>query len=168
MIYLDNSATTKVCDAAKDVILKHIDDFGNPSSVHELGRQSRILIEDARDRIAKCINAEPDEIYFTSGGSEANTWALHMKRSIAPAFEHHSIKPTITAYVNEQGFAYPEAFDLNGYPGMCAIDIMSCMAVNNELGTIQPISEIAHVAHRRKELLPKSIISCSIPMPYRL
>ena len=150
MIYLDHSATTKVCDAAKEAIVKHLDDFGNPSSVHELGRQSSILIEEAREKIAKCINANSDEVYFCSGGSEANTWALNMKRSIAPAFEHHSIKPTLTAYVNEQGIAYPEAFDLNGYPGMCAIDVMSCMYVNNELGTIQPVSDIANVAHRRK------------------
>ena len=75
MIYLDHAATTPICEAAKKAIIEHIDDFGNPSSSHEIGHKSFMLIEEARERIAKCINAEPDEIYFTSGGSEANTWA---------------------------------------------------------------------------------------------
>ena len=57
--------------------MEHIDDFGNPSSSHELGRQARVLIEDAREKIAKCINANPNNIYFTSGGSEANSWAMY-------------------------------------------------------------------------------------------
>ena len=62
LIYLDHAATAPICEAAKKAIVEHLDDFGNPSSSHELGRQSRMLIEDARERIAKCINAEPEEI----------------------------------------------------------------------------------------------------------
>ena len=65
IIYLDHAATTPLCEAAKKAIINHLDDFGNPSSSYEFGRKSRLLIEDARERIAKCINAEPDEIYFT-------------------------------------------------------------------------------------------------------
>ena len=90
MIYLDNSATSPVCEAAKQAIIAHLDDFGNPSSAHELGRQSRILIEDARTRIAKCINANPEDIYFTSGGSEAKTLALKGKHYYASSkLENH-------------------------------------------------------------------------------
>ena len=65
IIYLDHAATTPLCEAAKKAIINHLDDFGNPSSSYEFGRKSRLLIEDARERIAKCIDADPDEIYFT-------------------------------------------------------------------------------------------------------
>ena len=75
MIYLDHAATAPICEAAKKAIIEHLDDYGNPSSSYEFGHKSLMLIEDARERIANCINAEPNEIYFTSGGSEANTWA---------------------------------------------------------------------------------------------
>ena len=154
MIYLDHAATTPLCYAAKRAFIGHLDDFGNPSSIHELGREARILIEDAREKIAKCINAEPDEIYFTSGGSEANTWALNMKRSISSSFEHHSVQATWDcASPNKQGLIIPEAFDITGYPGASAIDVVSCMYVNNEIGTIQPIDKIANVAHKRKNRL---------------
>lgn len=150
-IYLDHAATTPICEAAKRAIIDRLDDFGNPSSSHELGHKALMLIEDARERIAKCINAEPDEIYFTSGGSEANTWALTNKACIISSIEHHSIEP-------------PEdwwSFDVNAF-GIATIDkigslikmynheyitAVSCMAVNNEIGTIQPIKEIAKIAH---------------------
>ena len=123
MIYLDNAATTPICDAAKNAIIEHLDDFGNPSSSHSFGHQAKMLIEDARERIAKCINAEPDEIYFTSGGSEANTWVLDQFNTVATMYENVS---------------------------HWLIDLVSCMYVNNEIGTIQPIKEIAEIAHNKK------------------
>ena len=157
-IYLDWAATTPLCDSAKKAIVEHFDDFGNPSSAHELGRKARVLIEDARERIAKCINAEPEEIYFTSGGSEANTWALHQSNdgSIAPLFEHHSVKPDIYLPVHntrkpipscEIGLVNPKL-----YVGVdrWTTDLISCMYVNNELGTIQPIKELAEIVHDKK------------------
>jgi cysteine desulfurase len=143
LIYLDHAATTPLCEAANKAMIEHFDDFGNPSSSHELGRQARVLIEDARERIAKCINADPDEIYFTSGGSEANTWAIqqhnYMDRAISTNFEHHSIKTKKTLPVNMKGFIELWPFErLNPLIG-----IVSCMYVNNEIGTIQPIKKIA-------------------------
>jgi len=151
MLFFDHASTTPLCDAAKRAIIRHLDNFGNPSSVHEFGREVRVLIEDARETIAKCINAEPNEIYFTSGGSEANTWALNMKRSISSSFEHHSVKATWDfVSPNGQGIINPDSFDLTECPGGNAIDIVSCMYVNNEIGTIQPVADIAYVAHRRK------------------
>jgi cysteine desulfurase len=155
-IYLDHAATSPLCDAAKKAILKHIDDFGNPSSSHELGRKSRVLIEEARAKIAKCINAEPEEIYFTSGGSEANTWVLSQYNSVAPLFEHHSAKPDIHLPVHN--LRHPVPFCNSGivdpklYTGVdhWTIDLISCMYVNNELGTIQPIKELAEIAHDKK------------------
>ena len=150
-IYLDNAATTPMCEAAKEVIREHLDDFGNPSSSHELGRQARILIEDARQRIAKCIGANPEEIYFTSGGSEANTLALHNRwNSASSKFEHHSVIsnwPKIS--ITKDGFI--KAHKLNNMLSESwdtPFDIMSCMFVNNEIGTIQPVKELAAIAHR--------------------
>lgn len=158
MIYLDWAATAPICEAARKTLIEHIDIFGNPSSSHELGRQARMLIEDARERIAKCINAEPDEIYFTSGGSEANTWALYQSNcnSIAPLFEHHSVKPDIYLPVHNIRHPVPSCnsgiVDPKLYTGVdhWTTDLISCMYVNNELGTIQPVKELAEVAHNKK------------------
>ena len=157
MIYLDNAATTPICDAAKKAIIEHLDDFGNPSSVHELGYKARMLIEDARARIAKCINAEPDEIYFTSCGSEANTWALMGSKFLTSNIEHHSIRVTrFNFLVDTFGLADPNYIqqeiedwrepNFNRRP----FDIVTCMTVNNEIGVIQPIKKIAQVAHNNK------------------
>ena len=166
MIYLDNSATSPVCEAAKQAIIAHLDDFGNPSSAHELGRQSRILIEDARTRIAKCINANPEDIYFTSGGSEANTLALNGRHySASSKFEHHSVKanwPKIS--VTKDGFI--KAHKLNNTISEWwenPFDTMSCMYVNNEIGTIQPVKELATIAHRYGILFHTDAVQA---MPY--
>ena len=145
MIFLDNAATTPLCGAAKQAILEHIDVYGNPSSVYELGRQSRLLIEDARERIAKCINAKPDEIYFCSGGSEANTWALDRLSVLSSPIEHHS------AYsfnhfidVGRDGIINVADLDdaINGGWLIGIPDVVACMLVNNEIGTIQPIEQM--------------------------
>ena len=165
-VYLDNAATTPICDAAKQVIITHLDDFGNPSSAHELGRQSRILIEDARERIAKCINASPDEIYFTSGGSEANTLALNGRSYTASSkFEHHSVKTDWPKmFVNHDGFikAY-ELGDLMSAWREIPFDVMSFMLVNNEIGTIQPIKELANIVHKHGVRLHTDAVQA---MPY--
>lgn len=145
MIYLDHAATTPLCEAVKKTIIEHIDDFGNPSSAHELGRQARVLIEDARERIAKCINAEPDEIYFTSGGSEANTWALNGLRVLSSPIEHHSAyaRNHFIDVGNEGVININDLEDaINGGGILGVPDIVSCMLVNNEIGTIQPIEQM--------------------------
>lgn len=148
MIYLDWSATTPLSDVAKKTILEHLDDFGNPSSSYEFGRKSRVLIEEARECIAKCINANPHEIYFTSGGSEANTWALSSYTSIASNIEHHSIKANFdNLRVEQVGVMDPDTFCFidHRYPKL--FELASCMMVNNELGTINPVKEIAAIVH---------------------
>lgn len=166
MIYLDYAATTPLSYAARKEILKHFDDFGNPSSSHEFGRQSKILIENARERIAKCINANPDEIYFTSGGSEANTLALNKRRySASSKFEHHSVVtdwPKIS--VTKDGFI--KAHKLNNMLSEwweIPFDVISCMSVNNEIGTIQPIKELSTIAHRYGILLHTDAVQA---LPY--
>lgn len=156
MIYLDWAATTPICAAARKAITEHLNDFGNPSSAYELGRKSRILIENARERIANCINAEPSEVYFTSGGSEANTWALNDKRSLAPNIEHHSISPYFRVGLDSDGILSAERVDSVmknlAYNWGQPVNILSCALVNNEIGTIQPIKELVKVAHNNHAL----------------
>ena len=152
MIYLDNAATTKLSDAAKEVIINHLDTFGNPSSSYEFARESRLLIEDARVKIARCINAEPNEIYFTSGGSESNTWAIRKRYSLASNIEHSSIRPDAYFKVDNMGladigFLHDWMRYNKDYWNLAYKRVVSCMMVNNELGTIQPIKEIAKIAH---------------------
>ena len=152
IIYLDHAATTPICEAAKKAIIEHLDNFGNPSSSYEFGRKSRLLIEDARERIAKCVNAEPNEIYFTSGGSEANTWALNNRISLSTKIEHHSIVPWYKPLdVGHDGLIELKHI-LNEVKYMQCYyytrpTMLSCMAVNNEIGTIQPTKELAEIAH---------------------
>lgn len=137
-----------MCSSAKKTIIEHLDDFGNPSSTYELGRQSRLLIENARDRIAKCINARPEEIYFTSGGSEANTWAISDYLTISSCFEHHSLQAHYNKIaVGKDGVVDPYKLSHIDHKLSKLFEMMSCMYVNNELGTIQPVKEIAAIAH---------------------
>ena len=148
IIYLDNSATTPLSSVAKKAILNHLDDFGNPSSSHELGRRARLLVEEAREIIAKCINAEPHEIYFTSGGSEANTWALSSYTSMASNIEHHSIRANFdNIRVGKDGVVDPYSFSFIDHRYSKLFELASCMYVNNELGTINPVREIAAIVH---------------------
>lgn len=148
MIYLDNAATAPLSDVAKRVVLEHLDDFGNPSSSYEFGRKSRVLIEEARECMAKCINANPHEIYFTSGGSEANTWALSSHTSMASNIEHHSIRANFdNIKVNSKGVVEPYSFSFIDHRYSKLFELASCMIVNNELGTIQPVKEIATIVH---------------------
>ena len=165
-IYLDWAATTPLCEAAKKAIIEHLNDFGNPSSNHEFGRKSRVLIEDARERIARCINAKPEEIYFTSGGSEANTWALDNYTSISTSFEHHSIQSNYSSvWVNNDGFVEPQSFILFNHPLYRLFELMSCMYVNNEIGTIQPIKEVANTAHRKNMLFHTDAVQAMAYIP---
>ena len=167
MIYLDNSATTPLCDAAKKAIIEHLDCFGNPSSSYELGRQSRLLIEDARECIAKYINAEPNEIYFVSGGSEANTWALNSHITVASGIEHHSIKPQYTqctTYITN-GVINPQQLCFINHRHPKIFEMVSCMYVNNELGTIQPIKQIAEIAHGKGMLFHTDAVQAMAHIP---
>lgn len=168
MIYLDNAATTPTCEAAKHAILDYLDYYGNPSSSYEFAKESRRLIEDARDKIAKCINAEPNEIYFTSGGSESDTWALNGRRSLASNIEHHAIRAEELVAVDELGFIdtnYLESVLQYHKKTNRAIELVSCMTVNNEIGTIQPITNIAEVAHKNGALFHTDAVQAMGHLP---
>ncbi len=168
MIYLDNAATTPICEAAKRTILDYLDCYGNPSSSYEFARESRLLIEDARERIAKCINAEPDEIYFTSGGSESDTWALQGRRSLASNIEHHAICAEELVPVDESGLIDPDYLEsVLKYHKKTnkPIELVSCMTVNNEIGTIQPVICLRRVAHQNGALFHTDAVQAMGHLP---
>ncbi|MDD7670723.1 MAG: aminotransferase class V-fold PLP-dependent enzyme [Ruminococcus sp.] len=169
-IYMDNAATTRLCDAAAKAMTEAYLYYGNPSSLHTEGVKAAEHLDKARKTIADCIGALPQEIYLTSGGSEADNWALKgvaqtlaakgKKHIVSTVIEHHAILHTLDA-LKKQGFEYTLApVDSEGYvsPDDIAAAIrpdtalVSVMYANNEIGTIQPIREISKVCHDKGAL----------------
>ena len=167
-IYADNAATTKMSKAAIAAMLPYMEEyFGNPSSLYSIGQEAKEALEHARGEIAAVINAQPREIYFTSGGSEADNQALRSaaalgrkkgkRHIISTAFEHHAILHTLKALekegfevtllpVHENGIVRLEDLDRAIRPDTCLVTIMTA---NNEIGTIQPIAEIGALCRER-------------------
>lgn len=163
-IYADNAATTKISEKAKKVLIEQLENnFGNPSSLYGIGQKSKEILEKAREDVAKAINAEPREIYFTSGGSEADNQALRTLAAegkkkgktqiISSKFEHHAILHTLRALeregfevtlldVHENGIVSPEELEKTITDNTAFVTIMYA---NNEIGTIQPIEELGQV-----------------------
>ena len=161
-VYADHAATTPVHEAARKAMLHCLEeDYGNPSSLHSVGQRAREILDQARADVAQCLNADPAEIYFTGGGSEADNQALltgallgakkGKKHLITTAFEHHAVLHTMKA-LEKQGFTvtYLDVHSdgvvrLSDVAAAITDDtaLVSVMMVNNEIGTIQPIQEIA-------------------------
>ena len=161
-VYADHAATTPVHEAARKAMLHCLEeDYGNPSSLHSVGQRAREILDQARAEVAQCLNADPAEIYFTGGGSEADNQALltgallgakkGKKHLITTAFEHHAVLHTMKA-LEKQGFTvtYLDVHSdgvvrLSDVAAAITDDtaLVSVMMVNNEIGTIQPIQEIA-------------------------
>ena len=164
MIYADNAATTKMSDKAIETMMSLIGDtYGNPSSLYEFGQKAKEVLEQARKDVADAIGADPKEILFTSGGSEADNQALITaaklgaakvkKHIISTAFEHHAILNTLRKLekegfevtlldVHENGIVLPEQVEEAICEDTCLVTVMYA---NNEIGTIQPIREIGAV-----------------------
>ena len=161
-VYADHAATTPVHEAARKAMLHCLEeDYGNPSSLHSVGQRAREILDQARAEVAQCLNADPTEIYFTGGGSEADNQALltgamlgakkGKKHLITTAFEHHAVLHTMKA-LEKQGFTVTY-LDVHADGVVRLSDVaaaitddtalVSVMMVNNEIGTIQPIAEIA-------------------------
>lgn len=171
MIYADNAATTKICAAAKNALLPFLDEnYGNPSSLHSTGQKAAECLEKARADIAECIGAKPCEIYFTSGGSEADNQAIltgakygiasGKKHIISQKTEHHAVLRSLER-LEKQGFEITLLdVDSNGLVSVEDVRktiredtvMVSVMTANNEIGTIMPIKEIAKVC-REKSIL---------------
>ena len=171
-IYADNSATTKLSPVVLEKMMPYLTEvYGNPSSLYRIGGRAKEPVEAARENIARNLGAKrPSEIYFTSGGSESDNWALkgaaHALRSkgknhiITSKFEHHAILHTCEALekegfevtyldVYENGIVHPEDVE-SAIKDTTAI--VSIMYANNEIGTIQPIPEIGEICRRHKVL----------------
>lgn len=164
IIYADNAATTRLSPTVLNAMLPFLqEEYGNASSLYSLGRKAREPLEDARNTIAQCLGGENREIFFTSGGSEANNWALKGAASflsqkgkrhiISTAFEHPSVLRTLDALkregfsvtllpVHENGIVRPEELQraIREDTGL-----VSVMYANNEVGTIQPIEELGAI-----------------------
>ena len=167
-IYLDNAATTKISDSVFEAMLPWLKEgYGNASAMYTSGRQSAIALSRARESCAVALGCEPGEIYFTSGGSESDNWAIRSaaavmrekgkRHIITSAFEHHAVLNPLKA-LEKQGFeiTYLPVYE-NGIvkPGDVAAAIredtalVSVMFVNNETGTIQPVQEIGGLCRER-------------------
>ena len=168
MIYADNAATTQMCPAAIEAMTKCMtENYGNPSSLYAYGQQAREILDDARERIAKCLGCTAREITFTSGGSEADNQAIFSaaalgakkgkKHIISTAFEHHAVLHTLDK-LRAQGFEIT-LLDVHNNGIVTAQQVrdairddtclVTVMFANNEIGTIQPIAEIGAVCREK-------------------
>lgn len=171
IIYADNAATTKLSPTAFEAMKPYLlDVYGNPSSLYKLGIQSRKAVDTARETVAECINAEPREIFFLSGGSEADNWAIKgaaelgakkgKRHIISSKFEHHAVLHTLEYLekhgfevtlldVHKDGLVRPEELE-NAIREDTAL--VTIMTANNEIGTVQPVKELAAICKKHNVL----------------
>ena len=165
--YFDNAATTQTRPEVVEAIIKYMgEEYGNPSSVYKFAQSNKNAVENAREQVAKAINSETNEIYFTAGGSEADNWAIKGiaesygskgKHIITTAIEHHAVLHTCE-YLAGKGYEITY-LPVDEY-GMVSLDdlknairedtiLISVMFANNEIGTIEPIKEIGAIAREK-------------------
>ena len=163
-VYADNAATTKISAHALNAMMPCFEKFyGNPSSLHTVGQEAKEMLDDARERVAKCLGCEAREIYFTSGGSEADNQAIRSaaifgarkgkKHIISTAFEHHAVLHTLSV-LEKEGFEVT-LLDVSHGHNITAQQVkdairedtclVTCMYANNEIGSVLPIAEIGVV-----------------------
>jgi cysteine desulfurase len=183
-IYLDHNATTPVAPPVADLVRETmLAQFGNPSSVHHFGQQAKAVLDEARSSVAALINAEPSEVVFTSGGTEADNFALRgvaeameptgRRHLIASTIEHEAVIVTLKALarrgwrttlvpVGASGLIEPAALE-------AALDdetaLVSIMHANNEIGTVQPIAELSALAHARGALFHTDAVQSVAKIP---
>ncbi len=167
-VYADNAATTAMSKAAANAMLPAMGElYGNPSSLHQKGREANMALMGARETIAKCLNAEPREVYFTGCGTEADNWAITegarlgalagKRHIISDTIEHHAVLHTLRRLekegfevtylpVHENGMVRLDELEAAIRPDTCLVTIMF---VNNEIGTVQPIREIGKLCRER-------------------
>lgn len=165
-VYLDHAATSPLRSTSRDALVHTTDLVGNPAAMHGAGRTARALLEDAREELAALLGSHPDEVVFTSGGSEADAvavlgsaahWASARPGIVISAFEHPAVQSAqdvlgsrvAVAPVDEDGHLVGEDLHrrLAEHPAT-DVGLVSVMMVNNEIGTIQPVKELAEAAHR--------------------
>lgn len=164
MIYADNAATTQLSKAAFEAMASLLlDEYGNASQPYAFSRKPKKALAEARATIAECINASPDEIFFTSGGTESDNWAIkgtafadgRKRATITSTFEHHAVLHSCAAI---ERLGYPVAYLIPTTDGVITSEtlghmlsdtasLVSIMFANNEIGSIQPIRELCNIAH---------------------
>ena len=174
MHYLDANATQPLRPAARDAILAAFEVTGNPSSVHQAGRAVRRIMEDAREVIARSFGGQPQDLVFTSGGTEADTTAIRAmsqgRRSVISAIEHDAVRSAaadaVIVPVRPDGVVDLEALEAQLRDGVASL--VCLMLANNETGIIQPVREAAAICRRRGALLHVDAIQAAGRMPVRL
>jgi cysteine desulfurase len=182
-VYLDHAATTPVRPEVLEAMIPVFTEvFGNPSSFYQHGQQAKRLLEDARNRLAACIKADPKEIYFTSCGTEADNWAIKGtalalqnkgKHIITSQIEHHAVLHSCDALarqgyeitylaVDHEGLVNPEDVRAAIRPDTILVTIMMA---NNEIGTIQPIAEIGAICREHKILFHSDAVQAGGALP---
>lgn len=166
LVYADNAGTTAMSKTALDAMMPFMtDNYGNPSGVYSVGRAAKRGLEQAREKVAAAIGAEPREIFFTGGGTEADNWAIKStveaqakkgKHIITSAIEHHAITHTLeylakkgyeTTYLPVDEYGCISLEDLENAIREDTV-LITIMAANNEIGTIMPVKEIGEIAHK--------------------
>ena len=182
-IYADHAATTAMSETAIEAMTRCMrEEYGNPSSLYRLGQRAKEVLEQAREEVAAVIGADPREIYFTSGGSEADNQAIRSaalagkkkgkNHIISTAFEHHAVLHTLNQLktedfevtllpVHENGVVRPEEVEAAIRPETALVTVMYA---NNEIGTIQPISEIGTVCKAHQTLFHTDAVQAVGPL----
>ena len=182
-IYADHAATTAMSGAAIEAMTRCMrEEYGNPSSLYRIGQRAKEVLEAARAEVAAVLNARPEEIYFTSGGSEADNQAIRSaalagkkkgkNHIISTAFEHHAVLHTLEQLkaegfevtlldVHENGVVRPEEVEAAIRPETCLVTVMYA---NNEIGTVQPIREIGAVCRARGVLFHTDAVQAAGPL----
>ncbi|MDR1600122.1 MAG: cysteine desulfurase NifS [Oscillospiraceae bacterium] len=183
-VYLDNAATTRVKPEVAAAMTPYFTElYGNPSSVHAYGRETRKAVEEQRAKLARALNASPEEIFFTGCGTESDNWAIKGaaarpakkgRHIITSAVEHHAVLHTCEELgkqgfevtylpVTDQGLVQPAALAAAVRPDTTVVSIMMA---NNEIGTIQPVAELAAIAHEYGALFHTDAVQAvgSIPV----
>ncbi|MBR0376242.1 MAG: cysteine desulfurase NifS [Firmicutes bacterium] len=183
-VYADNAATTCMSETAIRTMLHYMENvYGNPSSLHSVGQEAKEALDDARARIAARLGCEPSEVYFTSGGSEADNQAIisaaksgakkGKKHIVSTAFEHHAVLHTLNKLekegwegtlldVHENGMVSAQQVAEAIRPDTCLVTIMYA---NNEIGSIQPITEIAQVCKEKGVLFHTDAVQAAGHLP---
>ena len=183
VIYLDNAATTRTAPEVVDTMLPYFtENYGNPSSIYGFASANKEVIAEQREKIADVLGAKANEIYFTAGGTESDNWALTAtaeaygtkgKHIITSRIEHHAVLHTC-AYLEKRGYevTYLDV-DENGLVDPRKVEeairpdtiLISIMAANNEIGTIQPIREIGEIAHAHGVLFHTDAVQAFAQIP---
>lgn len=184
IVYVDNAATTAVTSSVLESMLPFYKEiYGNPSSIYSMGRVAKKAVTEAREKIAKCIGAEPCEIFFTSGGSESDNWAIKgvarkltkicKNHIITSKIEHHAVLHTVEA-LKKEGFevTYLDV-DKDGFVSPNDLKkaikdntaLVSIMYANNEIGTIQDISKLSSVCKEKKVIFHTDAVQAAGHVP---